>query len=183
VRELSLHFLDIAENSIAVGSKNIVISIEENSVSDLLKINVKDDGRGMDEATIKKVVDPFVTSRTTRKVGLGIPLLKEAAEACNGSLMITSKLGVGTDLEVRFQRSHIDRMPLGDVTSTFLNLLVANPAIHWLFIYRKDNLEFIFDDKEIKETLEDIPMTDPGVLQVIREIFETGISGLTTTNY
>jgi hypothetical protein len=176
VRELSLHLLDIAENSIAADAKNVTISVEENSSLDLLKLKVIDDGRGMDEETVKKVIDPFVTSRTTRKVGLGIPLLKEAAEACKGSLVLSSELGKVTTLVVTFQNSHIDRMPLGDISTTFLNLLVSNPAVHWIFVYRRDENEFYFDDEEIKTTLGDVPLTEPEVLIVIREIIETGIS-------
>jgi len=182
VRELSLHLLDIAENSIAAGAKKITMSIEENSSTDLLKLKVIDDGRGMDQDTVKKVIDPFVTSRTTRKVGLGIPLLKEAAEACNGSLDLSSELGKGTALVVTFQNSHIDRMPLGDIPTTFLNLLVSNPVVHWIFIYRINDKEFFFDDEEIKTTLSDVPLTEPEILKVVREIIDTGISEVRTKN-
>jgi anti-sigma regulatory factor (Ser/Thr protein kinase) len=178
VRELTLHLLDIAENSIAAGAKNISIAIEENSITDLLKLIVTDDGRGMSEETVKKVVDPFVTSRTTRKVGLGIPLLKEAAEACNGFFELTSELGKGTELSVQFQRSHIDRMPLGDVTTTFLNLFFSNPFVHWVFIYRVNEKEFLFDDKEIKTELDGVYLTEPEIIKVIRKIFETEIKDL-----
>ena len=183
MRELSLHLLDIAENSIAAGAKNITMSIEENSSTDLLKLKVIDDGRGMDQDTVKKVIDPFVTSRTTRKVGLGIPLLKEAAEACNGSLDLSSELGQGTTLAVAFQNSHIDRMPLGDIPTTFLNLLVSNPVVHWIFVYRINDKEFYFDDEEIKTTLGDVPLTEPEVLKVVREIIDSGISEVRTKNH
>jgi hypothetical protein len=176
VRELSLHILDIVENSIAAGAKNINVSIDENSISDLLELKIEDDGCGMSEETLKKVIDPFVTSRLTRKVGLGIPLLKEAAEMCNGSLVLTSAIGKGTLLNVTFQRSHIDRMPLGDISTTFLNLLVSNPEIHWNFYYKNNNSEFVFDDQEIKDTLGEVPLSEPGVLRVLREIFELGVS-------
>lgn len=180
MRELTLHLLDIAENSIAAGAKNIEIEIEENSKSDLLKLVVSDDGRGMSEETLKKVIDPFVTSRTTRKVGLGIPLLKEAAEACNGSFDLNSTLGKGTSLAVQFQRSHIDRMPLGDVPTTFQNLFFSNPDIHWVFRYRVDEKEFVFDDAEIKAELDGVSLTEPEIIKVIREIFETEIIALKT---
>jgi len=178
VRELTLHLLDIAENSIAAGARNIKIQIEENCDKDLLKLVVSDDGRGMSAETAKKVIDPFVTSRTTRKVGLGIPLLKEAAEACNGCFELTSTLGKGTELSVQFQRSHIDRMPLGDVSTTFQNLFFSNPQIHWLFEYRIDGKEFVFDDKEIKDELQGVSLTEPEIIRVIRGMFESGINGL-----
>ena len=178
MRELTLHLLDIAENSIAAGARNIKIQIEENINNDLLKLVVSDDGRGMSEETVNKVIDPFVTSRTTRKVGLGIPLLKEAAEACNGSFSLTSTLGKGTELSVQFQRSHIDRMPLGDVNTTFQNLFFSNPLIHWIFEYRIDEKEFVFDDRDIKAELQGVSLTEPEIIRVIRELFESGLQDI-----
>ena len=176
MKELSLNLLDIAENSISANAKNITITIVENEKTDLLKLKVEDDGSGMDSDMLSRVVDPFVTSRTTRKVGLGIPLLKAAAEGCNGSFQLNSNVGVGTMLEVQFQRSHIDRMPLGDISTTFLHLLVANPQVHWVFEYDTDERQFIFDDEPIKAELGDIPMSDPTVLACLREMIETGIT-------
>ncbi|RPI30832.1 MAG: ATP-binding protein, partial [Chloroflexota bacterium] len=111
MREIALHLLDIAENSVAAGAKNIAISVCEDLTSDRLRASVSDDGKGMDADLVARVTDPFVTSRTTRKVGLGIPLFKAAAEACNGCLDIVSQPGKGTCIEVEFQHSHIDRMP------------------------------------------------------------------------
>lgn len=175
MRELSLHLLDIAENSIAADARNIQIFVGEDDKSDLLQMSVKDDGRGMDAETVARVIDPFVTSRTTRKVGLGIPLLKEAAELCNGSLNIESKKGVGTQIEVKFQRSHIDRMPLGDLPTTILNLVATNPGIHWVFTYQFNGREFVFDDAPIKETLDGVAMTEPPVLSYLRETLVTGV--------
>jgi len=181
VRELSLHLLDIAENSIAAGAKNITITIREDTTADRLYLSVQDDGKGMDEEMVRKVTDPFVTTRTTRKVGLGIPLLKAAAEACNGWLKIHSKVGEGTLVEVDFQRSHIDRMPLGDVAGTFLTLLVGNPQIHWVFRYSVDDEIFELDDQQIKQELQEIPLSDPLVLSYLREILESSIRSLQTT--
>jgi anti-sigma regulatory factor (Ser/Thr protein kinase) len=175
LRELSLHLLDIAENSIAADARTIRICVSEDTRKDLLKMSVKDDGKGMDAETAASVIDPFVTSRTTRKVGLGIPLLKEAAELCNGSLSIVSEKGKGTLLEVSFQRSHIDRMPLGDLATTILHLVVTNPGVHWIFEYTFDDRKFEFDDAPIKQELDGMSMTEPSVLSVIREMLETGV--------
>ena len=175
MRELSLHLLDIAENSIAADAKCIEIQVNEDTKVDLLQMSVRDDGRGMDTETASRVIDPFVTSRTTRKVGLGIPLLKEAAEMCNGSLTIQSQKGVGTLLEVRFQRSHIDRMPMGDLPTTMLHLVVTNPGIHWLFKYQFDDRTYVFDDAPIKQELDGVAMTEPPVLSCLREMLETGV--------
>lgn len=175
MKELSLHLLDIAENSIAAGAKNIRITISENTTFDLLQMKVQDDGRGMSEEMAAQVTDPFITTRTTRKVGLGIPLLKFAAESCNGSLEIYSRRGEGTTIAVQFQRSHIDRMPMGDLASTILHLVVANPQIHWVFDYRFNDQGEVFDDAPIKEELGDIPMTEPDVLAVLQEMIQTVI--------
>ena len=175
MQEISLHLLDIAENSVAANARNIRITVLEDSKADRLLMAVEDDGKGMDAEMVRKVVDPFVTTRTTRKVGLGIPLLKAAAEACNGYLTIESELGKGTRLEVAFQRSHIDRMPVGDLASTLLNLVVAYPEIHWVFDYRVNDQSFIFDDEPIKRELEGIPLCEPDILSYLRNTIENGI--------
>ena len=180
MRELSLHLLDIAENSVAANASKICITVVEDSRSDLLQMKVEDNGKGMTAEMVSQVIDPFVTSRTTRKVGLGIPLLKEAAEACNGFLTITSEVGKGTTLFVQFQRSHIDRMPLGDLSSTYLNLVVTNPTIHWLLKYQMNDREFVFDDEPIKAELEGIALTEPAILNYLRETIETGINEVIT---
>lgn len=175
MRELALHLLDIAENSVSAGAKNITIEVIEDTRQDRLKMSVIDDGCGMDADTIAKITDPFVTSRTTRKVGLGIPLLKAAAEACNGFLHIQSKPNLGTRVDVEFQHSHIDRMPLGDLAGTFLGLLIGSTEIHWTFRYQVDDQQFEFDDTPIKQELESIPLSEPEVLKFLRNMLETGI--------
>lgn len=178
MRELALHLLDIAENSATADAKTIRIEIVEDLTHDRLSMCVEDDGKGMSEEMVKSVTDPFVTSRTTRKVGLGIPLLKEAAELCDGSLTITSKPGLGTKVYVDFQRSHIDRMPLGDLSTTFLNLMIAHPAIHFIFRYIVGNEEFFLDDETIKSELQDVSLTEPVVLNFLRNFFESGVSNI-----
>ena len=176
MREIALHLLDIAENSVAASAKTITLSVEQDLQNDRLKLAVDDDGKGMDEDLLAQVADPFFTTRTTRKVGLGIPLLKEAAEACNGSLIITSTPGRGTRLEAEFQRSHIDRMPLGDLAGTLLTLTVAYACIHWVFVYRAGGAEFVFDDEPIKQELGDVPLTEPPILAFVREMLEHGVA-------
>jgi hypothetical protein len=175
MRELALHLLDIAENSVAAQARNITLVVIEDLAGDRLHMSVEDDGKGMDADMVAQVVDPFVTSRTTRKVGLGIPLLKEAAEACNGFLTIASTPGKGTRLDVEFQHTHIDRMPLGDVAGTILSLVVAYPSIHWKLIYKVNYREFEFDDLPIKETLDGVPLTEPQILAFVRQMLYDGI--------
>ena len=178
MRELALHLLDIAENSISAGSKNIRIEVVEDIQKDRLKMVIQDDGKGMDAEMLATITDPFVTSRTTRKVGLGIPLLKAAAEACNGSLKIVSTPGKGARVEVGFQRSHIDRMPLGDLANTMITLIIGSPEVHWRFKYQVNTETFEFDDEPIKEQLEGVPLSEPAVLRFIREYLEDGIAGI-----
>jgi len=175
LRELSLHLLDIAENSISAGASRIEIVLSEDSALDLLQMSIIDNGKGMSKEMIAQVTDPFITSRTTRKVGLGIPLLKAAAEDCNGSLNITSEPGIGTELTVKFQRSHIDRMPIGDLVSTIVNLIICNPLIHWIFSYQYNEKSAIFDDEPVKQTIGDIPLTEPEILTCIRSMIEETI--------
>ena len=180
MRELSLHLLDIAENGVSAGAQNITITIVEDLRADRLKLAVEDDGRGMDAAMVEQVTNPFTTTRTTRKVGLGSPLLKLAAEMCNGSLAVESTPNVGTTVNVDFQRSHIDRMPLGDMAGTMLSLLVGWPQVHWVLCYRVDDEEFVFDDAPIKEELGDaLPLSDPEVIGFLRGALREGIADVT----
>jgi anti-sigma regulatory factor (Ser/Thr protein kinase) len=178
LRELALHLLDIVENSVSAHADTIQIVVEENSLTDRLSMIVEDNGAGMDADMLARVVDPFVTSRTTRKVGLGIPLLKAAAEACNGYFNITSTPGQGTRVEVVFQRSHIDRMPLGNLPATLITLVVGLPHVHWLFRYQVDDRNFEFDDEPIKSALDGLSLSEPSILGFLREMLEEGINGV-----
>ena len=175
MREIALHILDLAENGVAAGASTIQITVYENLKDNWLDISIEDNGKGMDEETVAKIIDPFVTSRITRKVGLGIPLFKAAAEACNGTFKITSHPGKGTIVNVRFQYDHIDRMPLGDIKNTILTLLIGYQQIHWIFRYQVNDATFEFDDEPVKKELEGISLTDPSVLKFIREYLQEGI--------
>jgi hypothetical protein len=178
LKELSLHILDIAENSVNAGATKIEILVVENLNKDELFINIKDNGKGMDPEKLKNISDPFITSRTTRKVGLGIPFLKAAAEACEGSLEITSERGVGTEVKVRFKLSHIDRMPLGDLQSTLLNLLIGYPKVHWVFDYSLNDKTYSLNDQPIKEVLQEIPLSDPQVIGYLKNEIANGFESV-----
>lgn len=180
MREIALHLMDIAENSVAAEGRNICIEVHEDLQRDLLTASITDDGRGMDAEMAKHVMDPFYTTRTTRKVGLGIPLFKLAAEMSEGGLSLVTESGKGTKIEARFRHSHIDRMPLGDISSTFLALLVSHPEIHWVFIYQTTDKDgnvdnFEFDDTELKNELGNMPITEPDILTFVRGLIEEGI--------
>lgn len=178
MRELSLHLLDIAENSINAGATHVTISLCENNVENILTMSVKDNGKGMTPEMVQRIVDPFTTSRTTRKVGLGIPLLKAAAEMCNGFLTISSQPGIGTEMVVQFQHDHIDRMPVGDISATILHLVVGSPDTHWTFTYQVNEEIFEFDDQYLKEQLGGIPLSEPVVLSYIRNELTNGINSI-----
>jgi signal transduction histidine kinase len=133
MEELSLHVLDIAENSIAAGAKRVEIRIEEDPAADWLTIEITDDGAGMTEEQLQRATDPFFTTRTTRRVGLGLPLLQQAALAAGGDLQIHSAPGRGTQVTARFRYSHLDRQPMGDLRSTLMTLAAGHPEIDWVF--------------------------------------------------
>ena len=162
----------------------MTITVCEDLAADRLSVSVADDGRGMPPEVVAQVTDPFYTSRTTRRVGLGIPLLKEAAEACQGGLQVVSQVGQGTLISADFQHSHIDRMPLGDLASTLLNLLTAHPEIHWIFSYSRQQpgeaepYRFDFDDAPLKEVLDGLSLTHPHVLTYLSETLEAGLQGV-----
>jgi len=181
LRELALHLLDIAENSVSAQADTIHINVEENHTTDRLRMSVEDNGKGMSAEMVARVTDPFVTSRTTRKVGLGIPLLKAAAEACDGGLTIQSEIGKGTCVTVEFQHSHIDRMPMGNLAATILTLAVGSPEIHWIFTCTVNGQTFEFDNQPVKEALDGVPFSDPAILRYLREVLETGIAELNGT--
>lgn len=164
--DLALHILDIAENSINAGAKNVTINIIEDTIQDLLMIEIIDDGKGMDKEMLEAVSNPFVTTRTTRKVGLGIPLLKLAAENCDGSLEINSEKGKGTTIKAKFKLSHIDRQPLGDVMGTILALLANEHNFNLIFNHRKDDKMFEFDSKEFKSALQKLGLEESSLVSV-----------------
>ncbi len=178
MRELALHILDIAENSVSAKADTIQIDVEEDHTADRLRIRVIDNGVGMSPEMAARVVDPFTTSRTTRKVGLGIPLLKAAAESCEGGLSLQSTLGEGTCVTVEFKHSHIDRMPLGNMASTMLTLVIGSPEVHWIYNHTVDGRTFTFDDQPVKDALQGVPLSEPIVLAYLRRTLETGIKNL-----
>ena len=148
MEDLSLHILDVAENSIAAEAKRIEIIIDENNDKDLLTIEIKDDGKGMDQESLKKAVDPFYTTRTTRRVGLGLSFLSQAAEESGGKMEITSEPNKGTTTRATFRLSHPDCKPMGDISQTIETLVLGHPEINFIYEYRKDNSIYRFDSRE-----------------------------------
>ena len=171
MKELSLNILDIAENSVKAKATLTEITIDETDTT--LTITIKDDGCGMSNETLESVTNPFYTTRTTRSVGLGIPLLIMSAEQTGGYVKLTSKKADrlddshGTTVIAHYNKNHIDFTPLGDVISTVITLIQGHPDTDFLFIHRKGDSEVILDTRSIKEILEDIPIDSYDVIKWI----------------
>lgn len=178
MRELSLNVLDIAQNSIAAGAALTEIIVEEDPGADRLTITIRDNGRGMTPEQVRKVSDPFYTTRTTRKVGMGIPLFRMAAEMAGGGLSIDSTPGVGTTVTATFVRSHIDRMPLGDMTGTVTALIRMNPDRDFRYVRRYSTREFAVDTRELRGILGDVPLDTPEVADWIGAYIEEQTEGI-----
>ncbi len=172
MRELSLNILDIAQNSISAGAPLITIEVSENRTDQTLLIGIYDNGRGMSEEQVKSVIDPFFTTRTTRKVGMGIPLFKMAAEQTGGSLEIKSELGVGNEVKAYFKTDSVDFTPLGDVASTVQMLITMNTDRDFVYKHIVDGKEFVCDTREIKAILGDVPLDSYEISQWILEFIK-----------
>ncbi len=153
LEDLSAHVLDIAENSVIAKGTEIKVEISEERSKDRLTFVVEDNGRGMTEDFVSKVTDPFTTTRTTRRVGMGLPFLRQSAELCGGGLEIISEQGKGTKITATFSMSSIDRPPLGDIPATMMTLIMGAPDVNWQYNHRTDSGEFILDLKEIIDVL------------------------------
>lgn len=173
MQELSLNIMDIAQNSIVAGAT--LITIRAVSHADRLTVEIVDNGKGMSEEQLTHVTDPFFTTRTTRKVGLGVPLFKMQAELTGGTFWIDSKSGVGTTLRAEFVTSHVDMIPVGDLNQTILLLITCNPDLDFVFVHDTDDHSFTLDTRELREVLGgEVPLNDPEVTQWIREALEEG---------
>ena len=172
--EISLNILDVAENSVRAGASLIEISVVASTEADTLTVCIKDNGCGMTKEQVEKVQDPFFTTRTTRKVGLGVPFFKQAAESTDGTFSIISEVNKGTEVEAVFGLSHIDRMPLGDISATIHTLVVFNESIRFIYRYRYNENEFVLDTQEFREILgEDVSFAELEVSRFIKEYLES----------
>lgn len=167
MRELSLNVLDVAQNSVRADASLTEITVTEDEAADSLVIEIGDNGKGMTPEQVKHVIDPFFTTRTTRKVGLGVPLFKMAAEQTGGGLEIASQAGVGTTVTARFHPSHVDMTPLGDINSTVSLLIRCNPGLDFCFTHRVNGREFTLDTRQLREILGGVPLDSPDVMEWI----------------
>ncbi|MCF8053968.1 MAG: ATP-binding protein [Deltaproteobacteria bacterium] len=180
MREIADHILDIAENSLRAGANDIVITVEEETNTNKLRITIVDNGMGMDEEQLKKIFDPFYTTKSERKrkFGLGLPLLMQMAQESGGGVQVNSQKGKGTTVIAEFGLRHIDRQPLGDIAGTFVTLLLTSPLTSLTYIHRCGKKAFEISTSEIKKQIDEALMTDVAVLAAVREIIVGGIKDL-----
>jgi hypothetical protein len=181
MKDISLHILDIVQNSLSAKATFIEISIEENLKDNTYLLKIKDNGKGMTKEMAEKVLDPYVTSRTTRKVGLGLPLLMLNAERTGGHVSIISDYGKGTEVDALFVYNHIDRLPLGDMAGTIVLLASANPLIDFVYTHTVEDQQYIFDTREIKEVLDDVTINDVHIFKYLKEMINENLQEIKAT--
>ncbi len=170
--EISLNILDVAQNSISAGATLISVDVLTRTEDSTLKVTIADNGCGMDAEALEHVIDPFYTTRTTRKVGLGVPFLKQEAECTGGEFSIESEPGSGTTVTAVFHTDNIDCMPLGDVNATIHSLVTMNTGIDFRYTRAVDDVSFVLDTSEMREILGDVPFDTPEVSQFLRDFLE-----------
>ena len=175
---MALNILDIVQNSIRAEASTITIDIGESIKNDFMDIRVSDNGKGMPEELLSKVTDPFVTTRTTRRIGMGLPLLKHQANLAGGDLSIESHQGKGTSTYVTFILGHVDRQPLGDIAGVMTILMSANPEINFLYNHKTDTGEYRFSSLEIKEYLGIGDFNDSHLLADIKEMINENLKDI-----
>ena len=179
MRELSLNVLDIAQNSVRAEATLIKIELIESTKTSTLKISVSDNGKGMTAAQLQKVRDPFFTTRTTRKVGMGIPLFRMAAEMTGGSFDIESTPGEGTKTTARFCTNHLDFTPIGDMCSTVIMLITMNLHIDFVYVRQINENSFTLDTRQLKEILGDVPLNEPSITAWLKDYITENTKQLT----
>ena len=175
MEDLSLHILDIVENAISAKAKKIEIWVVEEPREDRLTIEIKDDGIGMDEEVSQKAVDPFFTTRSSRRVGLGLSFMAQAAQEAGGSIRIESTLGKGTKVTATFQYHHIDRKPLGSMVETMMTLLMGNPELDILYTHQKEGKSYVLSSSWLKNHFKDRSLIDPEVIQWMKTHLKEGL--------
>jgi anti-sigma regulatory factor (Ser/Thr protein kinase) len=169
VEDICFHIIDLVQNSAAAGAKVVRVEIRDSLDKNELLLVVSDDGRGMDQETVARAQDPFYTSKSFKKVGLGIPLLKATAQSCHGDFAINSEPGQGTTVQARLERQHIDCPPLGNLVDTMLTLIVSMADIDLRFVYENDRGRFAIATSEIRAQVGDLHLSHPDVYQFLRQ--------------
>lgn len=178
MNDLSLHIIDIMQNSISAGATELLLRVEESIAENFLEIYIEDNGKGMSQKEVDNLENPFFTSRTTRRVGMGIPLFRHTAEQSGGALTVESQLGVGTKVKARFELNHIDRPPLGDLANSFVLTLSSHSAIAFKLEYIYNSKSYRFCSEEVKEALDGTPLYLPQVIRMLTEMISENIKEL-----
>jgi len=172
LEDLSLHILDIAENSVRSGATLIKIIIVEDTAKDLLEIEIEDNGRGMSSEELENALNPFFTTKENKKIGLGLSLFYEAVRMAEGNLEVSSREKWGTKIHAAFQFSHIDRKPLGNIRETLETLIMGNPDVDFVYQHRKDDKKMLLDTREIRSGNDYNSSFQISMVKRIRQIFE-----------
>jgi anti-sigma regulatory factor (Ser/Thr protein kinase) len=178
VRELSLHIMDVAENGVAAGATLIDIAVAEGRKGNRLEITIKDNGRGIPAPLLEQVLNPFYTTRTTRRVGLGLSLFREASRRCEGDFHIKSREGEGTEVYASFKRDHIDLAPFGDIAGSLTSLIMGNPDVDFVYRHKVDGELFRLDTREVKQELEDVSIQHPDVIRYLADLIRESVAEL-----
>ena len=178
MRELALHIMDLVENGLNAGATLIELTVKEDRSANRLAITIRDNGRGIPEKLVNEVLSPFFTTRTTRRVGLGLSLIREASRRCEGSFELKSEEGRGTEISATFRLDHIDLAPLGDMGSTLSCLIMGNPDADFLYRHRVDDRAFELDTRQVKGELEGVEINAPEVVQYIGTWINESLSEL-----
>lgn len=178
MRELSLHILDILENSLNAGATVIHLEIEEEEARNSLRIVIQDNGRGIPGEVLPRIFDPFYTTRLTRRVGLGLSLFRECAKRCAGDLKIISREGLGTRLEATFERNHLDLPPMGNLSGSLMSLLFGQPDVDLVYTHSLNQRSFCLDTREIKKELDGVPINHPEVVNHLTEFIRESLEEL-----
>lgn len=176
LQDIAMYILDIANNSIRAKAQNIQINVKDSKKENMVLISIQDDGCGMDQEQLHQVTNPFYTSRTTRKIGLGVSLFKELAERCNGSFLIQSEKGNGTFIQAELERTHWDVPPMGNLSEMLVTLIQADQTIEYQFHYLTDQKEFLLDTVEIKKVLEGVSLIEPSILLWLKDYIGEGLT-------
>ncbi|NCB33580.1 MAG: ATP-binding protein [Erysipelotrichia bacterium] len=177
MEDLAMQILELLMNSIQAGSRKIILKIRDSLKDNVISIDLRDDGKGMSQDLVKKVTDPFTTSRTTRKVGMGVAFMKGLTEECNGTFAVKSDVGKGTCISATVQKDFIDTPPIGDLGEMMMACIQANEDISYEMIYETDTYKFVFASSEIKEQLAGVSMLDSSILLWIKEYINQNVEG------
>lgn len=181
MKDLALHILDIVHNAISAKATLIGVDIRESEEDDVLALTVTDNGRGIPADMLATVTDPYTTTRTSRKVGMGLPLLRQNAEQSGGGISVVSEVGVGTTVKALFGLNHIDRPPLGEISGVIVDLAASRPEVEFVYSHTTAVDSFSFDTREVKEALDGMPMADAKMRRYLISMIDENLEEIKAT--